>query len=317
VLSVFAAHLAPALGLGNPGSLGRFGVILFFLHTSLVLMASLTRMDSSFAGNSWKLIAAFAIRRFFRIYPLSMITVLVVILFRIASAPGLTYKWIGWPHVASNLALTQNLTNSPYVLAVLWTLPLEIQMYCFLPFIYFFIRKSSYRPLVVWGLAVIAAVFIPKISPRLGMFAVAPCFAAGVVAYGLHKLIRPRWPAWVWLCAILLAICLYGPLDDISLAHKIKIAWLLTMALAVVFPFCTEIRGRFLSRMCNSVAKYSYGIYLSHSIVFTIALHNMAGSPLAVRLLFLAAGCIVLPVAMYHLIEHPLIRVGSALADRL
>jgi peptidoglycan/LPS O-acetylase OafA/YrhL len=317
VLSVFAAHLAPVLGLANPGSLGRFGVILFFVHTSLVLMASLARMDSSCPGEPWKLIAAFAIRRFFRIYPLSMITVLVVILFRIASSPGLTYTWIGWPHVASNLALTQNLTNSPYVLAVLWTLPLEIQMYCFLPFIYLFIRRSSYRPLVIWVLAVIAAVTAPRISLRLGMFTVAPCFVAGIVAYGLHKVIRPRWPSWIWLCAILLAICLYGPLDDISLARKLKMAWVLTLALAVVFPFCREIRGRFLSRACHTVAKYSYGIYLSHSIVFTLALYTMAGAPPSVRLLLLAGGCIILPVAMYHLIEHPLIRVGSALADRL
>jgi hypothetical protein len=56
---------------------------------------------------------------------------------------------------------------------------------------------------------------------------------------------------------------------------------------------------------------------LSHSIVFTVALYTMAAAPLSVRLLLLAAGCIGLPVVMYHLIEHPLIRVGSALADRL
>jgi peptidoglycan/LPS O-acetylase OafA/YrhL len=317
VLCVFAAHLAPALGLGNPGSLGRFGVILFFVHTSLVLMASLGRMDSLLPGDSRNLIAAFAIRRFFRIYPLSMITVLVVILFRIASSPGLTHSWIGWRNVASNLALTQNLTNSPYVLAVLWTLPLEIQMYCFLPFIYLFIRRSSLRPLVIWAVAVIAAVTVPKISLRLGMFAVAPCFVAGVVAYGLHKVIRPRWPSWIWLCAILLAICSYGPLDNISLARKLKIAWALTLALAVVFPFCREIQGRFLSRACHTVAKYSYGIYLSHSIVFSVAFYTLAAAPPAVRLLVLAAGCIGLPVAMYHLIENPMIRIGSTLANRL
>jgi peptidoglycan/LPS O-acetylase OafA/YrhL len=316
VLSVFAAHLIQALGLATPGSLGRFGVILFFVHTSLVLMASLARMDSFGAGLG-KLVAAFAIRRAFRIYPLSMVTVFAVVLFHIASAPGLNYAWIGWPHVASNLALTQNLTRSPYVLAVLWTLPLEIQMYCFLPFIYLFIRTGSYRPFAIWLLAVVASVTIPRISDRLFMFLFAPCFAAGVVAYGLHKVIRPRWPSWVWLCAILLAIFIFGPFDNLSIVPKMKLAWVLTLALAITFPFCREIRSRLLSRCCHAIAKYSYAIYLSHSIVISVALFTMASAPLTERILILVAGSIVLPVAAYHLLEHPLIQAGSRLANRL
>jgi peptidoglycan/LPS O-acetylase OafA/YrhL len=76
VLAVYFAHLSHALNLYNPGSLGRFGVLIFFVHTSCVLMFSLQRLSSSGFTNDSRLTAAFWIRRFFRIYPLSIICIL-------------------------------------------------------------------------------------------------------------------------------------------------------------------------------------------------------------------------------------------------
>lgn len=63
VSCVLLSHLTWSVGYSEWGSLGRFGVVLFFVHTSYVLMASLDRSQ----GN----ISSFAIRRFFRIYPLA------------------------------------------------------------------------------------------------------------------------------------------------------------------------------------------------------------------------------------------------------
>ena len=69
--------------------------------------------------------AAFAIRRLFRIYPLTVVRVLLVAVFGVPRFPGEAYAWVGWPAYLSNLAITQNLTHSRVVLAPLWTLPLE------------------------------------------------------------------------------------------------------------------------------------------------------------------------------------------------
>src|SRR5207247_7825315 len=59
--------------------LGLFGVLLFFVHTSLVLMHSMQR--SGLTG--WALLRNFRIRRFFRIYPLSVVAVLTAVAFQL------------------------------------------------------------------------------------------------------------------------------------------------------------------------------------------------------------------------------------------
>lgn len=81
VLLVLVQHLCKRMYVDRIGwiatsSLGHFGVLLFFVHTSLVLMYSMDR--SGLTGPS--LLKNFYIRRIFRIYPLSILTVLVAFL---------------------------------------------------------------------------------------------------------------------------------------------------------------------------------------------------------------------------------------------
>src|SRR5689334_16455875 len=51
--------------------LGRVGVLMFFVHTSLVLMQSMARTPL----DGWRLFANFYTRRAFRIYPLSVLCI--------------------------------------------------------------------------------------------------------------------------------------------------------------------------------------------------------------------------------------------------
>ena len=58
---------------------GHAGVLLFFVHTSLVLMLSLDREMEGARSSRSRIYLAFLVRRFFRIYPLSVVTVLFVL----------------------------------------------------------------------------------------------------------------------------------------------------------------------------------------------------------------------------------------------
>src|SRR5438045_2701232 len=84
VLSVFLAHALQVVAGCKPheylaygidtSSLGRIGVLIFFVHTSLVLLRSLERTGANLSG--WSLIRYFYVRRAFRIYPLSSCLIL-------------------------------------------------------------------------------------------------------------------------------------------------------------------------------------------------------------------------------------------------
>ena len=82
VLLVFFSHFfSLLLGKGEKWGflfhLGQLGVLMFFVHTCLVLMWSLER--SNFQG--WRLFVSFYIRRAFRLYPLSVVCVLLAYCF--------------------------------------------------------------------------------------------------------------------------------------------------------------------------------------------------------------------------------------------
>ena len=77
VLLVVVAHV---IGVWRPDdlpgyhmqALGLLGVEFFFVHTSLVLMFSLQRLSASAPAHQ---LTTFLVRRFFRIYPLSVVVV--------------------------------------------------------------------------------------------------------------------------------------------------------------------------------------------------------------------------------------------------
>src|ERR1700761_4246889 len=132
VALVLIDHTAWALGhhvLGTweTADVGVFGVYLFFIHTSLVLMWSMQRQPN---------ILSFYIRRAFRIYPLAITAILVALIFRIPvryGGPGYLQEHFNLLTILSNLFLVQDLAHRVNIVGVMWTLTLEVQMYLVLP----------------------------------------------------------------------------------------------------------------------------------------------------------------------------------------
>jgi len=153
---VLGAHLSPYSILQQ--AIGHFAVLIFFVHTALVLLFSLERLSLT---NGW--VPRFYVQRAFRIYPLSVACVLLSLAFRIAW-PALIFEPRSTLSVGANLLLVQNLLHEQSsISAPLWSLPFEIQMYAVLPVVFWTIRKYHKQG----ALLVLATGFVVAIGEKL------------------------------------------------------------------------------------------------------------------------------------------------------
>ena len=287
-----------SLGFVSMDWLGRLGVLFFFVHTSCVLMMSLERqsLDQQPGGSFF---GRFYLRRIFRIYPLSTVAIGVAMVTGIASLSR--GAW------AANFALVQNLTGSPNAFEALWSLPVEVQMYLVLPFCFLVATRfrSLVAPMSLWALAVGLALAQPHISWRLRMLLYAPCFVPGVLAYVLFRRKLNWLPAILWPPSlfVIAGAFLFRPNWGWS-------AWLACLTLGLVAPTFRPLPPSFLTVAVAYIAKYSYGIYLSHTLLLVWMKPTVRTLPLFFIALAAAS------VLSFHLVEQPLIRAGQRLTRK-
>jgi peptidoglycan/LPS O-acetylase OafA/YrhL len=290
--------------------LGQLGVLIFFVHTSLVLMQSMERLGLQ--GRA--LFTTFYVRRWFRIYPLSMFC--VVMAYACQVAPDVDHASRHWnlKELLSNLSLTQNLFFQPSMVGALWSLPLEVQMYVTLPFLYLFFR---HRPL--WWIIALYIVSVPvaliqqRLISRLDVLAYAPCFLGGMIAWRMAHINRPKLPGWLWPVAIA-AVC---PIwFSASREHNLYYRWAFCLMLGLVTPWFKDIQWYWVKSPAKLIARYSYGIYLSHITLMMVFFLYLADYSAIVRWLVFVTLCVTVPVTLYHLLEAPLIEVGRNLTRR-
>lgn len=311
VLCVFFSHLPNFLISKSTEflwHLGILGVLMFFVHTSLVLMMSLERSQTE--GVS--LFKNFYIRRLFRIYPLSAACVLIVFATHLNLHQSTIYRLWTWKELVSNLLLVQNLFYVKDMIFVLWSLPIEVQMYFFLPFLFLLAGRCSIPTLyVIWFATVIVGIVQPHVSGRLNVLSYAPCFLPGVIAWRMIPRCAVKLPGSLWPLALAASTVVWWFSDR---QHSMYFQWAFCVLLGATIPLFAEHSFQPLKAISKTVAKYSYGIYLSHLFSMTIAFMLIRN-----RFAQWSAFCIlsfVLPYVMYHLIENPGIRLGKTVASR-
>jgi peptidoglycan/LPS O-acetylase OafA/YrhL len=312
VLLVVVEHILLAMrihwiGSWNIAWIGVVGVFMFFVHTSLVLMWSLERKPDTLD---------FYIRRIFRIYPLAIAAVLAIVLFHIPTMQNIsgdTYFPLLVPkNVLSNLLLVQNMIWPGNILGVMWTLPLEVDLYFLLPFLFFFTRRNfSVWPLLALWIAT-AVYDRSTFLPDNNTFAVCiPYFLSGVIAYVLFSKLKPRLPAFLMPLLIAVLLCCF------MMQPSWRNGWWLTLALGLALPLFRPLRAKWLVQASHYVARYSYGIYLAHPFCIVIGLNLLHRFNLAIRIgaIFGSLALIVIPA--YHLLEKPMIDLGARIAARV
>ena len=333
VLLVVGFHLAKFFNwrFGNlrVTDFGLLGVMLFFVHTTLVLMFSLERQRGDRGAS---LFVPFMIRRCFRIYPLAILVVTFVYLFRIPSDLqfgrfNLLHQSAG--NLAANLLLIQNFTLQKANPGILWSLPLELQMYLILPGLFLFVSKAKplWAPIAFWWLAValwFAAGYAAGVLPlseggiRSPMEALlkftrfAPCFLPGIVAYklwhGPRFLAASLWPVFLVLCC--------AAFMRLSGSQPIETGWFICFAIGLGLCAFREMPENHFTRLTKRIAQYSYGIYLLHYFAICVGFVVCRSLNLALQFAIFGAVLTSLSGILYHAVEAPLIRSGVKISGK-
>lgn len=298
----------------NVQPMGLFGVGIFFVHTCYVLMLSLNRQTSQLGTASRAPI--FFTRRIFRIYPLSLVTVLTLAL-AMHLADGVK---IDYAQILSNLLLVQNLTGHPSIPATLWSLPYEVQMYLFLPGLYILVSRF---PLI--APALIASLWLICIAAVLGLYAAGlnyhlvkylPVFLPGVLAYSLsaRTAVNSRLPAYLPALYIILTAATFPVLVAYGIREHILL-WPTCLLLGLLIPYCKEIESSRVKIIAGTIAKYSYGIYLVHGPMIDISFGYLRDFLPILQWTAFTLGTASLSYLAFHLIENPGIQLGKRVTN--
>jgi len=254
----------------------------------------------------------FYVRRAFRIYPLSILVVVSVLAVGIPPFPTRPYVWPGWGDALSNLALVQNLTLRQSVIDPLWSLPYEVQMYLVLPALFVAVtRRGGPAPLYLWIASVVLALAQETIgATRLDVVRYAPCFVAGVLAFARERRDGPL--RWSWVGWPLVIVAALG-----TRQLGLEAGWVGCLLLGLTVSRFRQVNVGWINAVSAWIARYSYGIYLAHLPVFWLAFVVLREAPLAVQIAVCAALSALLPVALYHWVEAPMIARGARLSERV
>jgi peptidoglycan/LPS O-acetylase OafA/YrhL len=221
------------------------------------------------------------------------------------------------------LFLVQNLTGSGSLIGPLWSLPYEVQSYLALPFLYMAaLRVRSYMGALLLcamgvGVLVLEGLFAQIVGYPL-LLIYAPWFFMGAAAFSISRLvgatIGARW------YVVSLGVFVLSPLLATRLIHNYSVTWVLWATgstFAIALPHFRNCTAALPTRACRLIARYSYGIYLTHVPILWFVFRKLSGEPQWLQLALLIALLSLVPVALYHALEAPMIRAGAAIAASL
>ncbi|MBV8098943.1 MAG: acyltransferase [Verrucomicrobia bacterium] len=313
-----------------PCRAGWSGVAVFFVVSGFCI-------HLSYSQPAKPDLIAFYIRRFFRIYPVYALAVLVFGLWFAYSRLNFD-QWQNWVRLGSHLLLCNNLSDLlSGISAAYWTIPVEAQLYVLFPVLLWLVRRYSFAK-ALWIVGVIQFSLQITTAFAFGLYRLPPFWltaspfyywfswsigAAVCDAYlkGKPSPLRKTSP-WLWLIAAVAT--------SSFAAHEFSFAFFaLATASLVARRLSTEameespsLFGRFL----RITGTYSYSIYLIHQPIIVAVTetykHAFAGLESNRWAMFFAAlssWLIIFPVAavMYYLVERPSISLGKHLLKAL
>lgn len=300
-------------------SFGRAGVVAFFLISGYVVPFSLKHPHA---------LRAFAISRFFRLYPAYWTSLLV----SVTLLPALGIIDFPVRQVLANVTMLQFLLRQPDVEGVYWTLFIELAFYvcCALWFTMGLLRSPR---------------FIAASAAALLVLALAAAFARHAVPDAPIPVGYVNFLAAMHIGTLARLATLEGnpearrllpPLVAFALLAALGIGWLAYAQPGSSEPWIASVTGlyvgyalffyclarkAFVSRFTVYLGGISYSFYLLHGLMLRLGralgfgLSFWAGG--LVIILFTAGLAMLLATLVFRYVERPAVKVGHRLITRL
>ena len=304
-------------------NLGQASVALFFMITALLFFSKL--LDGRALGIDW---IGLAVGRFFRIVPLYLVSIVLILFLVLASSHwqsveslgSLARELFGW--LTFRITPLNGFPETFLVNAsVTWTLSYEILFYLSLPVIGLAIgAKPALRVLAIGTCLVVmgATAWRPSpiwLTPFFGGLA-----AAGMIrSQGFRRVAISPAATVIALGCVAVAILAYpSPLELVPMG-------LLAIAFSIIAGGST-IFGMLTTRTARALGEISYSIYLLHGMILFSLFDLVIGREAASRLSAIQHWeCVlaVVPILVglsfvtFLFIERPAIRAAPRAASRL
>ncbi len=301
--------------------LGGTSVAIFFMITSFLFWGRILETRN---GMDW---TQFFVSRIFRIYPLYIFAVLIVVT-AVGYKGGWTanesfrtivremLQWLVFRHPDVN-----HFKNTAIIIAgVNWTLQYELWFYLALPFLAcaILLKNPIWKKLIY--LLIVGALFVANHLSR----SIAATFFGGIVAAYWVRDPRRRSLAQGKVAAIAGLVC-FGIVFFLAHGSYNVISLVLLSIFFITIASGNTLFGLLSTKAALWMGEISYGIYLLHGILLWAILQNMLpslpvlhSSPYTFALATLAATPIVILVssATFLLIERPFIAWGKGFLGR-
>jgi peptidoglycan/LPS O-acetylase OafA/YrhL len=298
---------------------GRAGVIAFFLISGFVVPFSLKKPYA---------LSAFAISRFFRLYPAYWLSLLI----SVTLLPALGLISFPLKQVLANVTMLQFALHQPDVNGSYWTLFIELAFYgcCALWFLFGVLRSARFLAATIVGLLALAlmAAFVRYHHPHVPLPVGYINFLAAMHIGTLARLAKLERDA--------LARRLLPAIVAIALVSAIAISWLAyaktpeteswianvtgIYAGYALFFYCVT-RQAFANRVTLYLGGISYSFYLFHGVLLRLgrplgfALPWWTGS--LVIVLFAFALSMIVATLVFQFVERPAVKVSHRLMHRI
>ena len=298
-------HLTDSFARGGflqrSGTIGWFGVEIFFVISGFVIPWALSRSDYHLAD-----FRVFVWKRVVRLDPPYLVSILLILAigFSMAIRNGIAYS-VSIPRLVAHLAYANVIFDLRWLNPVYWTLAVEFQYYLLIGLAYPWLNRVSFGSVLATALIVLlVALALPH--PRY-VFHHLPLFYMGVIAFYLRsgRLSASK--------AVLLLVC-FAVVSLGIVGHWQTYVGLAT-TLLIMFANVSW-------RPLLYLGTISYSLYLLHypvsnlSLAVTRKVLPPTESSRVVGLFLALLTCIVAAHLFHRFVEHPAQRWSRGIANR-